>query len=339
MTRMTAVITAWSAISACGVGRAPFAGGMQRGWASSSVLDGPEPGTRAFLASAFDIEHALGRKGTGSMDRASGLAIGAVGELLAEVDVDTGAGIVLGTTSGSAQTQFDFTRDSLTRRRPYFVNPASMPFALMNSAASQCAIWHRLTGPNTSIAGGRMSGLSVLRYASRLLTTGRAGAVVCGAVEEYSTARAWLERHRGGRRVLGEGAAMLLVEPADAGRRPLAEVLGIETRIAVAGEVAGPLAECVRRVLERAGVGPGDVGAHALSAAEGEFAVTESAAVEAVLGRPPATVLSPAEVIGDVGAAIGPFQVAALLEAPGLGLATALDEDGTVGCGLFRVLS
>jgi 3-oxoacyl-(acyl-carrier-protein) synthase len=82
------------------------------------------------------------------------VAVGVTAELLDKVGITGSVGVVLGTTSGSAQTQYEFTRDSLTRRKPYFVNPAIVPFALMNSAASQCAIWHGITGPNTTIAAG-----------------------------------------------------------------------------------------------------------------------------------------------------------------------------------------
>lgn len=327
------VITAWSAISACGIGRAALRAGEAR---PSRVADGPVE--EAFLAADFVIEEALGLKGTASMDRSSGLAIGVVRDLLADIATDGTTGVVLGTTSGSSQTQLEFTRDSLTRRKPYFVNPATMPFALMNSAAGQAAIWHHLTGPNTTIAAGRLSGLSVLRYGTRLLATGRASGLVCGAVEEYSVTRAWLEHHRGVGHVLGEGAAVLFLErPEHTAGPPLAEVLGIETRVAVDGAPEEALAECVRSVLKRAGVAAGDVAAVAVSVPGGALADAERAVVDATFGGVDA-VLSPADVVGDVGAATGPFQVALLLGTPGLAVATALDDDGTAGCGLFRVL-
>ncbi|MBK1783991.1 beta-ketoacyl synthase N-terminal-like domain-containing protein [Prauserella cavernicola] len=328
---MGPVITAWSAISACGIGRDAFEKASPR----PSPLDDNSPGDQAFLASAFDTREMLGAKGTGSMDRSSALAIGVVDELLAGLDVDERTGVVLGTTSGSSQTQLEFTRESLTRRKPYFVNPASMPFALMNSAAGQAAIWHKLTGPNTTIAGGRMSGLGVLRYGVRLLATGRASGVVCGAVEEYSPARAWLEYHRGSRHVLGEGAAVLFVEPSGQARDPLAEVLAVETRVAVDGDRAAGLVRCLDRSFAKAGVSPGDIGTLVLSAPGGELAEAERAAVAGLR----ASVVNPAEVIGDVGAATGPFQIATLLRSPGLAVATALDDDGTVGCALLRVFS
>lgn len=301
------------------------------------VLDEQHPRLRGLVAEQFVVEEALGKKGTASMDRCSALAVAVARDLLADVEVDPLTGVVLGTTSGSTQTQWAFTRDSLTRRKPYFVNPAMMPYALMNSAASQVAIWHGLRGPNSTIAGGRMSGLSGLRYAARLLVTGRAGAVVCGAAEECSIPRAWLEWHRDGDRPPGEGAAVMLLEPPGLARHPLAEVLGVETRVAVDGDLRAALVECVRSVLARCGCAAGDVDTVVVSAPGGRLADAERMGIEEALSGMPAKVLDPGAYLGDLGAAVGPFQLVAMLAEPGLGLVTALDADGAVGCGLLRV--
>ncbi|MCP5877146.1 hypothetical protein NL390_32295, partial [Klebsiella pneumoniae] len=70
-----------------------------------------------------------------------------------------GTALVLGTTTGSAESMMNFTRSSLEAEKPFYVDPALMPNAVMNCAAGQCAIWHQLKGPNTTIAGGRAAGL------------------------------------------------------------------------------------------------------------------------------------------------------------------------------------
>lgn len=362
-----AVITAWSAISACGIGadahRAAYADPARR--PPPTAVGGPVP-AEAHVAADFDVTEALGPKGTSSMDRCSGLAVAAAADLVAGGST---TGVVLGTTSGSTQTQLDFTRESLTRKKPYRVNPALMPFALMNSAAAQTALWHGLTGPNTTIAGGRMSGLSTLRYGARLLATARAGAVLCGAVEEYGPARQWLTDQRtpdvAHRRPLGEGGAILRLEPAAAGTAgasgdeagsagrngdgdggqagdalggptaPLAEVLAIDTRVTVDADPAAALELCIRRTLERAGVGASDVRTVAVSAPPGALGRAERDAVARTAGS--ADVRDPGLILGDTGAATGPFQVTLLLGHPGPALAIAVDEDGTVGCGLLHV--
>jgi 3-oxoacyl-[acyl-carrier-protein] synthase II len=344
-------ICAWSATSPFGHGRAAFAGGVLAGVpAPAAERTGDwfaEPDT-AHVVPDFDIVDLLGRKGTGSMDRTTALAVSTVGRLCKDdagtVVTDERTGVVLGTTSGSTQTQFAFTADSLTRRKPYFVNPAQMPFALMNSAAAQCASWHGLTGPNTTVAAGRLAGIATLRYADRLLRTGRASAVFAGAVEEYGDARTLLERRRGNTARLGEGAAVLYLRPGGGNRSALAEVVALDTRLAVAGEPRDALAGCLRRVL--AGVAPHEVWGMAPS---GPDPALERDVVCAVLGREVERVVVPAELVGDTGAATGAFQVAALLalgEAEGegeagrgrLAVATAVDRDGMVGCVVVRLL-
>ena len=295
----------------------------------------------------FDIVDRLGRKGTSSMDRTTALAVSTVGRLVKDeagtVVPDERTGVVLGTTSGSTQTQFAFTADSLTRRKPYFVNPAQMPFALMNSAAAQCASWHGLTGPNTTIATGRLSGVTALRYADRLLRTGRASGVFAGAAEEYGGARALLERRRGATGPLGEGCAVLFLQPSDGNRSALAEVVAMDTRLAVVGEPRDALVGCLRRVL--AGVAPHEVWGMAPSGPDLATTTMEREAVSAALGQEVERVVVPTELVGDTGAATGTLQLAALLGlAEGadvrgrLAVATAVDRDGMVGCVVVRLL-
>src|SRR5689334_12618689 len=297
------VITAWSAVSGFGYGASAFAEGLRAGRAVAGV-----PG--------FDIAERLGGKGTGSMDRSSALAVDAVGLLLkSRLRTDERTGVVLGTTSGSTHTQFEFTRQSLIRRKPYLVNPAVMPYALMNSAAAQCAIRHGLTGANTTIANGRLSLLAILRYANRLLAAGRASGLVCGAVEECSDARAMVERQAWGLAEdyrFGEGAGVVYLEPDGPG---LAEVVRVDTRLGG----ADALAESLRDTL--AGVEPDRVSALALASADPALLGAEIAAVDAVFARRPRLVINPAELTGDTGAATGAFQLAALLALAGPGLA------------------
>ncbi len=330
------VISAWTALTPFGHGRAAFAGGVLRGEPVAPVATKDDwAAAEARVVPDFDIVEQLGRKGTSSMDRTSALAIAALRELVGEVDVDPRTGVVLGTTSGSNRTQFEFTRDSLTRRKPYFVNPAQMPFALMNSAAAQCAMWHGLTGPNSTVAAGRNAGPAVLRYASRLLRTGRASGVFAGAVEEHSGARELLEP--GGS--LGEAAVLLFLQTADSGNRPgLAEVVALDTRL---GEPRRALVACLEHVL--AGRAVDEVWGVATSAADPELSEVELEATGEVLGR--RNVIQPGHLIGDTGAASGVAGVAAVLAAaaadPGakgrLAVVTSADRDGTAGAIVLRL--
>ncbi|TDV47183.1 beta-ketoacyl synthase N-terminal-like domain-containing protein [Actinophytocola oryzae] len=330
------VVTAWSALSPYGHGATVFADGVLAG------VPAPLTSTKdewvqadARVVPDFDIVEQLGRKGTSSMDRTSALAVATLGALRPEPDSRTG--VVLGTTSGSARTQFEFTRDSLTRRKPYLVNPAQMPFALMNSAAAQCAIRHGLTGPNSTVAAGRTSGPTVFRYAARLLRAGRASGVFAGAVEEHSGARELLEP--GGR--LGEGCVLFFLQTAGAGNRPaLAEVVASDTRFSD-GEPRRALAASLRHVM--AGIPVDEVWGLALSAATPELSETEDDATGEVLGQV-GNVVRPGRLVGDTGAASGAFGLASLLAmadadpaARGrFAVATAVDRDGTAGVVVLR---
>ncbi|MDX3233770.1 beta-ketoacyl synthase N-terminal-like domain-containing protein [Streptomyces sp. ME19-01-6] len=380
------VISAWAAVSPLGLHGADFATGLRSGRRAGKPLDPEEwsvPFHEACLVPDFHIKQILGRKGTRSMDRATGLAVTAIGQLLTDErpgpaaerpgaaaavggraggeraagarlsGVGEETGVALGTSTGSAQSIMDFTRDSLVGERPFFVDPARFPNTVMNCAAGQTAIWHGFKGPNTTVAGGRATGLLTLQYALRLQRAGRATTVLCGAVEEFSSARAWLEWHSRAdgdtAAVLGEGAAVWLLEPdataREHGRGGLAEVVGLEFGFATGPERARTvLADVVRRLLDRTDARPGRIWAVADSQAPGAEGEAERAALAEVLDGHDPLRISAADSIGDTYAASAAFQITAVLAlaerpdtAPGsLALVTSVDRDGVVGAALLR---
>ncbi|HVV22933.1 MAG TPA: beta-ketoacyl synthase N-terminal-like domain-containing protein [Pseudonocardiaceae bacterium] len=335
------VCTGWSALSGLGVGRAECTAGVLAGRSGLAGLDTAGPFTEAALVPGFSAAEALGRKGTRSMDRVTALAVSTVGQLLADCGPSVTAdpsrlGLVLGTGSGSVQSIMDFTRDSLTGDKPFHVDPARFPNTVMNKAAGQSAIWHGIKGPNTTIAGGWLTGLLALSYAVRIYRAGRCDRVLCGAAEEYSEQRAWLEWHTGTRTPLGEGGAVFLLESAEsaaaAGRTAVARVLG--TRFGAYGDAAdaGPaLASCVRGALVSAGVAARDVAVVAPLGAD----------EEAALDLPAARFVHGRSLFGDTSAAATGLHMAAALAvlerspSGSLALVTGIDRDGTVGCALL----
>jgi 3-oxoacyl-[acyl-carrier-protein] synthase II len=322
-------VSSWSAVSPTGIG-----------------ADG--------YGADFGIREALGRKNTRSMDRVTGLAVFTVGKLLdAErraghlFDGDS-TGLVLGTTTGSVQSMMDFSRDSFTNAKPHLVDPARFPNAVMNRAAGQTAIWHGLRGPNTTIASGQVAGLSALRYAARLQRSGHARTVLCGAVEELTPLRAWLENKReddDDPSPLGEGCAVFRLEsPSDAraaGRPAQAHLLATAFRMYGSDEeIPGALADCTSSVLKAADASAEDVWAVAADLTDAQDAGlggTVSSEARRIRLRP---------TIGDTGAASAALQLAAVLSeaaedpaAPDrLALVAAVDRDGLVGVAAFRCL-
>ncbi|MEU7134363.1 beta-ketoacyl synthase N-terminal-like domain-containing protein [Streptomyces sp. NPDC046261] len=350
------VFSAWSAVSPFGEGADAYAAGIRD--ATSAVLDldleaYPGPYDRAALVPGFSAAGALGKKGTRTMDRVTALAVSVFGRLLESCGTGLPArtertALVLGTGSGSVQSIMDFTRDSLTGDRPYLVDPARFPNTVMNRAAGQSAIWHGIKGPNTTIAGGRLTGLLALAYAARLHRGGHCDRVLCGAAEEYSVQRSWLEWHAadgGPRPPLGEGGAAWLLEPAEearrAGRPPAARLLGTRFRAYHEPDDAGPaLTGCVRALLEEAAVRGEDVRVVAPLGTQEE---EEGAVLAALPDDADPRWIRCRPLLGDTSAAATAFQLAAVLAAAGDGhlpagtaaLVTGIDPDGTVGCALL----
>lgn len=331
------VISAWSAVSPFGVGAEAFADGLRAGVPALAPAPGGPFGTAA-LVPDFSAAGALGRKGTRTMDRVTALAVSTVGRLIEScgpelLERPDRVGVVLGTGSGSVQSIMDFTKDALTGEKPYHVDPALFPNTVMNRAAGQSAIWHRIKGPNTTIAGGALTGLLALSYASRLLRGGHCDRVLVGAAEEYSAQRAWLEWHGSGGSAapLGEGGAVFLLEresaAARAGRTALARPVATRFRgFFEPGGARGALAECVRAALSDAGVDAADIAFVSTDGAEED-------AVVGALGRTPEW-LRCTPLVGDTSAAAAGFQLAAALAVgrSGHALVTAVEPDGTVGC-------
>jgi 3-oxoacyl-[acyl-carrier-protein] synthase II len=286
------------------------------------------------------------------MDRQTALAVAAAGQLLTGENgerlagVGPGSAVVLGTGTASAQSMMDFARDTLTQAKPYHVDPARFPNTVLNCAAAQCAIWHQLRGPNTTVSAGRASGLLALNYARRLHGSGRADVVLCGAVEELSPDREWLESGAG---PLGEGCAMVLVEPAgrpgERGRTELAEVLALEFGLyREPREIGSALAGCARRAFAAAGESPDGVWAVATSGGPDPVGAGEAAALADLFGHRSPVRLCSTELLGDTNAASAAFALVAVVAmAAGTAqayqrtaLVTAVDADGVVGCALLR---
>ncbi|SFD60443.1 3-oxoacyl-[acyl-carrier-protein] synthase II [Actinopolyspora alba] len=353
------LISAWSALSPGGVGRAAFVDGLCTDAGNDTRVEWEwpldSPG-RARLVPDFDIPALLGRKGARSLDRLTGLAAATVSRLLGD---DAGlteterVGLVLGTTAGSSQSAMEFTRQGLTGRRPYEVDPALLPNAIMNRAAAECAIRHGLTGPNTTVAGGRVAGLLALVQANRLLGAGRAERVLVGAAEECSPARGWLAR-RDGETVVpqGEGCGLLVLDRPDstvvpddgAGR---AEVVAMETRTRLPDEIGTALPECVHALLTRTGTEPAEVWAAVGSGAQGSLGLLESRVLRGVFGDSALARVPSVDRFGELDSVSSVFAMLAAIvsaerETPPrerTAVICALDPGGTAAATLLRLSS
>ncbi|MFF2651042.1 beta-ketoacyl synthase N-terminal-like domain-containing protein [Streptomyces sp. NPDC058045] len=331
----TLAITGFGVLSGAGIGAGALAaaiGGEGAGPADvSEMFEEPLPRQDAHALVDFKVRDHLGRKGTSFFDRSTALSMVACKEALADTDLQVDddnrarIGITMGTTAGSAKSTSDYSRDTFVQDRPYLVNPLLFPNAVMNCAAGQAGIWFGLQGANSTIAGGPLAMLNVLRYGRNLIGCGYADALLAGSVEEFSPQSAWAVHYaqstEGGSLPPGEGAAVFVVENAEtvraAGRRPDAEVLAVEVGVfeppAADGEFTRGLALCLTRALERAGITADQVSTVA-TAANGMTRLddAEESAIASVLGSEVPR-LRVKDATGEAFSASGAFQLAALL--------------------------
>ena len=192
------------------------------------------------------------------LDRTGQFAVAASQLALAKAGVDEAqredreAGLVLGTMYGSVHTIAAFDHRAL-EAGPKYVKPFDFANSVINAAAGQTAIWHRLPGINSTVTGGPTAGLQAIAYAADAIRWGRAELLLAGGAEELcfesylSFSRSGLlagSRNGGPPRpvpfgqgrnglALGEGACLLVLEERERalerGASILAEILGHAT--------------------------------------------------------------------------------------------------------------
>jgi 3-oxoacyl-[acyl-carrier-protein] synthase II len=306
---------------------------------------------------AFAPETYLGERNLRALDRTSRLVTAAATLALdhshwsAELRRRCEVGVVLGTMFCSVHTISEFDRRGLVLG-PKNVSPMDFANTVINAAAGQVAIWHDLRGVNSTIAGGITSGLQAIAYATELIRSGQATAILSGGAEElcfesfHGFARAgWLcaadsgaaecaipfDARRNGF-ALGEGAALLMLEDAASaaarGATVWGEIKGHGTaydvsRGASATQAVQAIARAMRLACQDARIGAEDIDGLSASANGSVLADRyEAQAVAAVLdgraGSLPVTAVK--SMLGETLGASGALQTVALLEAMRVGV-------------------
>jgi len=298
----------------------------------------------------FDPREQLGEGNYRPLDRTARLTVAAARRALAAAGLlDSKAGpelgLVLGTMFGSVRTIAEFDRRGLTAG-PLYAKPMDFANSVINAAAGQTAIWHRLTGVNATLSGGPAAGAAALGYAADLVRDGRAAALLAGGAEELAFEsflgfeRAGLlasengiggvprpyDRRRSGF-VPAEGAALLVLEDEAGARargaRIVAWLLGHgnafdPSRGRDPERAAAAAARSMRLALEDAGVEPEAIGAVS-AAGSGSVAGDrcEARALAAVFGARAAAlpVTAVKSMLGEALGASAAFQAVALIEA------------------------
>jgi len=325
---------------------------------------------QAHALASFTPAIYLGKKNLRALDRTSQLVTAAATLALdqsgwsTEMRRQNEVGLVLGTMFCSVHTISEFDRRGLTLG-PNYVSPMDFANTVINAAAGQAAIWHDLRGVNSTIAGGITSGLHALAYATELIRSGQATALLAGGAEELcfesfcGFERAGLlcgARHgaeecpipfdaRRNGFTLGEGTALLMLEDADLatarGAPVLAEIKGHGSaydlsRGTVSQKAVDAIARAMRLALQDAQMHPGDIAC--LSASANGSVLTDRHEAQAVAvvckgGVSDLPVTAVKSMLGETLGASGAMQTVALLAAmrddvlPGIRHLEQVEED------------
>ncbi|MFC1875676.1 beta-ketoacyl-[acyl-carrier-protein] synthase family protein [Thermodesulfobacteriota bacterium] len=193
--------------------------------------------------------------------------------------------VVMGTSYGSSSHVDGFYR-SLLADGPRGAQPLLFPETVPNAPASHISIYHNIQGPNATFCQNEISAETGMAYARSLLDGNIVDAVLVGGAEELSEilfgcydAVGGLNKIRvnedediqpkpGGGLILGEGAAVLILERKESARQRGAKVYGSLVSDVIAGGVSAmghyakdgrQMARAIVRSMEKAGIQLGNI--------------------------------------------------------------------------------
>jgi len=239
-------VTGIGVVSPLGIGRAAFWSALRDGQSGIAPVEGLacHSGLPRIAATVGELaaKELIASPHYRRMDRLSRMVVAASRLALddARVTLDRVPGDRVGVVFG---TSFGDMRDSVAHlervftRGPASASPMVFPNLVMNAPAGYVAMEGAFTGVNFTVAQAEVTGEQAVALGCDVARSGRADLVLAGAGDElvpifaevYHRARA-LAGQRGGREwsspydrgrsgiVLGEGAAMLVLEPVAAAR-------------------------------------------------------------------------------------------------------------------------
>ena len=269
----------------------------------------------------FTTDGFIDRKDAKRMDRFVQFAVTASHEAIrrAELNMEaidrSRAGVIIGSGIGGMET-FEEQHSVLLQKGPRRVSPFFIPMMIVDMAAGQVSIQLGFKGPNFSTVSACASGAHAIGEALRLIRAGDADVILAGGSEStitpmamagFGSSRALSTRNDDPTRasrpfdldrdgfVIGEGAAVLVLEREDHARRRGAEPLCELAGYGASGDAYHMTAPCVdgegaaramERALDDAGLSPEEVqhiNAHGTSTPAGDPA--EVAAIKRVFGE------------------------------------------------------
>jgi nodulation protein E len=194
----------------------------------------------------FDPLKHFAERELSTLDRVSQFAIVAAREAIAQsgivfdMPLSVRTATIVGTGVGGQTTHDDsFRRVYLDKRTRVF--PLTIPKLMVNAPASQVSMACGLRGPAFAVASACASATHAIGIAFHMVRSGQVDCAVTGGAEAcitFGTVRGWeamrvmspdvcrpFSKDRMGL-ILGEGAAMMVLEPLDRARSRGAEILG-----------------------------------------------------------------------------------------------------------------
>ena len=282
----------------------------------------------------FDPPAHFDRRGLTMLDRAAQLAVVAAREAAGMARLGrfspARAGAILGAAIG--QVTIDDAYRALYGEGASRLPPLTVPKVMPSGPASAVSMEFGLRGPSYAVASACASAAHAIGQAFHMVrsgmldvafTGGGDASVVVGVLKGWEALRVLspeacrpFSRDRTGL-VIGEGAAILLLEPLDAARRRGADVLAELAGFGMsadAGDLTAPDQEgaalAMEAALDDAGLSPGEVGyvnAHGTGTRLNDR--TEAAAIARVFGGRPPPVSSTKSMTGHCMSACGAIEL------------------------------
>lgn len=311
------VVTGLGVVSAIGNSEDEFWDSLRRGRSGIQPIACYSEGTLRFPNAAeartFKTEDHFDAKEAGFIDRFAQYGAVAARQAIAGAGLDFKTGtlgeetaIVTGSCIGGKATEDEGYYQLYARNNTRF-NPLTIPRAMANGAASRISLEHGITGPTYTVATACSSSNHALGQAYWMVRNGLVETAIAGgseAVFSLGLLKAWeamrvvspdtckpFSKNRKGL-VLGDGAAMLVLEPLDAAKARGAQIYGEVIGFGMSSDahhITQPSSEgaarAMRSALKDSGVAADAVGyvnAHGTGTTAND--ATETAAIRSVFG-------------------------------------------------------
>ena len=221
-----------------------------------------------------------------TLDRVSQFAVVAAREAIAQANItfdmplSVRTACIIGTGVGGQTTHDDSFR-RLYRENKSRAFPLTIPKLMVNAPASQISMFCGLRGPSFAVASACASATHAIGIAFHMVRSGAVDCAVTGGTEAcitYGTMRGWeamrvmspdvprpFSIDRKGM-IIGEGAAMLVLEPLERAQARGAEILGELVGFGMSADAAdltapdvGGMSRAMQGALGDAGLAPEDI--------------------------------------------------------------------------------